>query len=1663
MRNKVYRLYRFLVAVCLIVIMISPASAVPIIPDPGVSTDKSSICCGDEITVVVPVKNLRSVTKYLHIDIVIKNPSGSKIVDDSKPETIAAYASKTFQYTYTIPEPCTSFGTYTVEVRVMEGETLHDSDTTTFQVSDCNGGDEDCDTQLTYDTSKQDRPSITYADNYFYVAYRSWETGESYNGDIFLKKFDYNWNEVKKEQITNSQYYQDSPSLVFVNNKLYVALITNHQGATWDDYDVYLKEYDSNLNYISDSGRYLTTLESCQDMPSLFYKDGYFYLAYQSWETGSSYNGDIYIKKFDSSWNEIKKVRVTSETSVQDRPSVIYADGYFYIAYHSKETGSWDIFVKKLDTSLNLQSWKKQVTSESSSQSYPSINFVNNEYAIAYASNEGGTLGIYIKKYDSNWGFIEKVKVIDDGSVHEKRPSMVHALGDYQLAYVRYLEGSDDFNIHSSPEECSSDEEPSPEIIEVSYPSTCVNEGDYVPISVTVRNNGGASSEGYISVSFPNDEDVPESDVSGTGNGYNELFPKGYYPLWTNDGERITAIDPLVELFEANWGKGQQETITMKVKPNSGSDEIVFYVRAALKNDADGSYERDPTYSGDSDQQGWHVERHVIEMCSSSEEIKFRGTVTGQSPPQLGAIWWNVTVDEVISGPQPCSNEITVSVFIYPPYGYFDPDITVGDKVEVYGKYYAQGECYVSLNGKEDYYLRTVEDNTPVKFIGEITGELTPISFYEFDVRVDEIISDPSGKLEVGETVSVWAHRSAFTIEAGVGDRVEVFGLYKGTFIDMDKIQLEDSAHFLEEQPYRWIKTDENAKFDCGTNNDYFTVSFYADWLATQITIAAETGENLRSRCPVISWLYDPPVVSKYMRSLDASKGMIELWPNKYDENDGVKTYYRITTHATEKDKFDRIAWISANGDLVLLTGENKDFVMKVWGENTDGYFTSARIYGGTDRFNDGLLMNWEGNVTKFNFKEGDEINLDVPSGSITMKILELKWAPPQYDRIFLEKVEVDYEIVLQDPPNLIVTGGLPYYAEPLQVFLSGSEVHGLQQPQVSVQNPDEYTYIVEYWNDTNNDLVIDGGDKWEKEPTFNDITNSDPEFDLLFQDLPIGLYRVKIDGTDYMSNNFYVILNPFDTLSSLPFEKRIEYEANYWVAEESGYRDCSGIGLTGIPYIICKIMFTLKPHSIPTNIRNHDGEMLMIMASNWREHHINIINEEEYIIEEFNTFLLNSMTRAGDLTPTPSPEPPEDIIEYVNAIKSSSSDPPIGDCDCFAVFLVALGRTSGIPSRMVFANGDDRVEGPGKWGHGWAEMYYNGEWHVWDPYNRLSVCGGPYRSNYIGYANCLLRESTSLTKLNFIVDEHNFDRSPDYGITLPEAIISSIKCPANLHAYDSQGRHVGVNELGGIDLEIPSAYYTGPDSEPENIVIFNQNDDIIFKIEALDSGEFNFTLAQSTETQTTTVTYLDVPITETTEATVDVSEANPTYTMEIDKYGDGTAIETIEPDSIETGGQPSIQLHTGWNLISIPLVPEGSNIDSVFSTISGAYSVVWTTTSTGGWKSSNQAFGKLTDITVDRGYLIYMTAPDTLVIEGTEPASTTINLASGWNLVGYPAQTTRSITDVLSGVSYDVVWTTTSTGGWKSSDQAFGRLTDMSPGNGYMIYAPVSGSYTVD
>ncbi len=90
-----------------------------------------------------------------------------------------------------------------------------------------------------------------------------------------------------------------------------------------------------------------------------------------------------------------------------------------------------------------------------------------------------------------------------------------------------------------------------------------------------------------------------------------------------------------------------------------------------------------------------------------------------------------------------------------------------------------------------------------VKFRGIIIDDLAIVSFYSIGIRVDEILSDPTGKLRIGDVVRVWSHRDgpAQIDNYAVGDRVEVFGKYFGEDVRAGVsgiyIDLETSDHYL--------------------------------------------------------------------------------------------------------------------------------------------------------------------------------------------------------------------------------------------------------------------------------------------------------------------------------------------------------------------------------------------------------------------------------------------------------------------------------------------------------------------------------------------------------------------------------------------------------------------------------------------------------------------------------------------------------------------------------------------------------------------------------------------------------------------------------------------------------------------------------------------------
>ncbi|MCK4347036.1 MAG: right-handed parallel beta-helix repeat-containing protein, partial [Thermoplasmatales archaeon] len=181
----------------------------------------------------------------------------------------------------------------------------------------------------------------------------------------------------------------------------------------------------------------------------------------------------------------------------------------------------------------------------------------------------------------------------------------------------------------------------------------------------------------------------------------------------------------------------------------------------------------------------------------------------------------------------------------------------------------------------------------------------------------------------------------------------------------------------------------------------------------------------------------------------------------------------------------------------------------------------------------------------------------------------------------------------------------------------------------------------------------------------------------------------------------------------------------------------------------------------------------------------------------------------------------------------------------------------------------------------------------------------------------------------------------------LREKIEGWTNCPVNLHVYDSEGRHTGINiSSGEVERNIPDSFYFGsyeiPGNEslnittnqtfPETISLYNTSLGYRFEIVANFttkqqtqagimssplSSTFNFTLEKQTNNSLTTIFFSNVSIQENTTASVYVDPIKPVeahstvkassnYTMEIDLNGNGVIDERKDPDSIITDYAPT-------------------------------------------------------------------------------------------------------------------------------------------------------------
>jgi hypothetical protein len=178
---------------------------------------------------------------------------------------------------------------------------------------------------------------------------------------------------------------------------------------------------------------------------------------------------------------------------------------------------------------------------------------------------------------------------------------------------------------------------------------------------------------------------------------------------------------------------------------------------------------------------------------------------------------------------------------------------------------------------------------------------------------------------------------------------------------------------------------------------------------------------------------------------------------------------------------------------------------------------------------------------------------------------------------------------------------------------------------------------------------------------------------------------------------------------------------------------------------------------------------------------------------------------------------------------------------------------------------------------------------------------------------------------------------------------------------------------------------------------------------------------------------------------------------------------------SIGLASVSEVPLNAGWNLVSLPVVPNSNGITSILAPLIAANEVssVWT------WAGTPRAWqfaiikppsGTLKTMVDGNGYWIYMTVPDTLLVGGyvIAPGYTppTYPLLSGWNLVGFKPQPTvgnETVSAYLLSIvgSYDTnsVWILDNySGNWIRATGS----TWLRPGDAMWIYVTSTSGTTL-
>ncbi len=250
-------------------------------------------------------------------------------------------------------------------------------------------------------------------------------------------------------------------------------------------------------------------------------------------------------------------------------------------------------------------------------------------------------------------------------------------------------------------------------------------------------------------------------------------------PRW-KEGFEVTSYPTMIVI----WGKSDEQYEFERLKGLTAKEGLEAAIERGISQFEEGALSQ--SYA-----------------ANSSDNVRFKGEVTDVSFG-LGCTDVTVQITEIISDPVGDMDvgETAIARSCYGSEAQMD-QVAVGDTVEVYGRYTAidvNMSHRISLETSEHYLKKIVVD---VWFKGEVISVTSLPGGVKVEVKIDEILMDPQGNLKIEDVavVSGGIYPGGPQIDnVADGDKVEVYGKYKGLEEGKHQVSLEKSYHFLKKK-----------------------------------------------------------------------------------------------------------------------------------------------------------------------------------------------------------------------------------------------------------------------------------------------------------------------------------------------------------------------------------------------------------------------------------------------------------------------------------------------------------------------------------------------------------------------------------------------------------------------------------------------------------------------------------------------------------------------------------------------------------------------------------------------------------------------------------------------------------------------------------------------